>query len=634
MAQYVLNAYDADIFIPEFKGLMQYGDQMGTDLRYSPDCMNVETPGGVLQPSPLMSSVDIIMPEMPNPVSSSLPPIPPKHPAATHATLMHLHEEFTETVQPTTGSPGEIRAGGGNVVFITEVNEQTNEEEITGNGIRDFDTFLISHYWDGATSGDETNINNTLQMRIRGDPMEIGTYNNVYPIKYNSSIAKSWCTYEASDTNGTYNILLCVHENDGLYAYCSKQIIVSNSITVPAFEEYKITTPTTPSFVARYAERIWIIGSGDTKHVLYYSKPYSAFDWDQNNDYPENGGGMISEPTWDSDKIVALVPFGDSLIVFSELRAWKITGTDPRTFNIQEQYGNGTKFPDTIAVMNNQIIMMTDDGLSVYDGYQTRPFLREQTYDILKGINYGSMKATVYDRKYILATSEELSFTYFYPDINELGSHVTHTPINIGKGYRTIVYDEVTGSVTQMQTPKIMSFCKGTPYILVQSDMYSLRMARLRFDSWERGTVTTNPVKWTSPWITLGRQDIQKGGFELYFTPEIKPKTNIDHQLWEEEVVYGDEINAPNSVFKTSETSGSVDIKFSIQTEKKTKTKTYTVVPLTSEEITAGKKYKMKRLHFGGSGRRFRLIIEVASGNTIPWRLVGGIHIIAETDKD
>jgi hypothetical protein len=41
----------------------------------------------------------------------------------------------------------------------------------------------------------------------------------------------------------------------------------------------------------------------------------------------------------------------------------------------------------------------------------------------------------------------------------------------------------------------------------------------------------------------------------------------------------------------------------------------------------------MKRLHFGGSGRRFRLMIETQA-STAPWRLIGGIQIIAETDPD
>jgi hypothetical protein len=93
-----------------------------------------------------------------------------------------------------------------------------------------------------------------------------------------------------------------------------------------------------------------------------------------------------------------------------------------------------------------------------------------------------------------------------------------------------------------------------------------------------------------------------KGGFDLYFTPEVQDEA--------------------------------VTLTISIQTEKKTKTKHYTVNPLTEREREAEKEHRYKRLHFGGSGRRFRLIIETEAGVTAPWRLIGGIQMIVETDSD
>ena len=61
------------------------------------------------------------------------------------------------------------------------------------------------------------------------------------------------------------------------------------------------------------------------------------------------------------------------------------------------------------------------------------------------------------------------------------------------------------------------------------------------YDSW---ALKTNYIggEWVSPWIDFGYKRIQKGGFDLYFTPEV--------QL------------------------GPVTLSISIQTEKKTKTKT------------------------------------------------------------
>ena len=38
-------------------------------------------------------------------------------------------------------------------------------------------------------------------------------------------------------------------------------------------------------------------------------------------------------------------------------------------------------------------------------------------------------------------------------------------------------------------------------------------------------------------------------------------------------------------------------------------------------------------LHFGGTGRRFRLMIDAPAGTPV-WRIVGGVHIVAEIDPD
>ena len=75
-------------------------------------------------------------------------------------------------------------------------------------------------------------------------------------------------------------------------------------------------------------------------------------------------------------------------------------------------------------------------------------------------------------------------------------------------------------------------------------------------------------------------------------------------------------------------------MKISIQTEKKTKTKEYIITPLTTAQRNAKKEYRNKKLHFGGAGRRFRVIIETAAGITAPWRLIGGLQLVVETDPD
>jgi hypothetical protein len=124
----------------------------------------------------------------------------------------------------------------------------------------------------------------------------------------------------------------------------------------------------------------------------------------------------------------------------------------------------------------------------------------------------------------------------------------------------------------------------------------------INWDSWTTGEACGAATRWVTPWMTLNREDMKKGGFDLYFQPEVQDEA--------------------------------VTFQFTVQTEKKAKTKAYTVLPLSEASISAGKEYKQKRLHFGGSGRRFRVIIETANNVTAPWRLIGGIMMIVETDPD
>ena len=116
-------------------------------------------------------------------------------------------------------------------------------------------------------------------------------------------------------------------------------------------------------------------------------------------------------------------------------------------------------------------------------------------------------------------------------------------------------------------------------------------------DSWSTGTPTAAPSRWVTPWNDLGSKQIVKGGFEVYLLCEVKDDP--------------------------------VTLKISIQTEKKTKTKLYMVNPVTDDT----RQHKQKRIHFGGSGRRFRMIIETEA-NTPSWRLVSGVLIISEIDAD
>ena len=118
----------------------------------------------------------------------------------------------------------------------------------------------------------------------------------------------------------------------------------------------------------------------------------------------------------------------------------------------------------------------------------------------------------------------------------------------------------------------------------------------IHYDSWETGNASGKTTRWETPWMDFSRKTIAKGGYEIYFSPEVKGYP--------------------------------VTFRFTIQSEKKKKSKNVTIQPTIV-------KATQKRVRFGGTSRRFKLIIEVLSvpqGAT--WRLTGGIQMVVETDPD
>lgn len=627
MAQVSMNAYDADVYITEFKGLMQYGDHIGGDLRYSPDCMNVETTGGVLQPVTPIRGVAVGYDKGSG----------PDYTPATEGTLMYLRDY--------TWSSGVVVDlanvyAGQNNYFEDYYPWETGVETASKGHDRYFiaahgQIYDISVMSDAKETGEYAA--KIIEPKTNADKPDGGSFH---------TDRWSWVTYEKSGTVSwqgqdvpyIHRILLMSNPIDGMYM-------------IEGDKYSKVTTPSKFAWIERYADRVWGCGyDEEDRDKLYYSRPYDATDWTQDNDDPANGGGEIREPTWDKDRFVALKAFGDALIAFTKQRAWKISGSDPSNFIIQEQYGNGCLYPDTIAVMDSYILMLGEDSLVTYDGYKVSPFMRAMTYDIFRKIGYHEFVKPVAARignKYILALANEVEDTLKaeYAEDFELDEDNVFVPeddvsveLNPGKGFIALIFDKEDGTITARQTPQIVSLCRQAPFALTYEEEEGYqdtdavnKLCPLRFDSWYQQMVSGDATRWVSPWLTFGRNDIKKGGFDLYFTPEVRPRKNITGQLWSVNGVNG--WDTPSELV-TTETTGPVTFKITIQTEKKAKSKYYTVQPRSAKDLALGKEHKMKRLHFGGSGRRFRLIIETPPGNTIPWRLVGGVHIIAEIDKD
>ena len=111
-------------------------------------------------------------------------------------------------------------------------------------------------------------------------------------------------------------------------------------------------------------------------------------------------------------------------------------------------------------------------------------------------------------------------------------------------------------------------------------------------DSWTGG-IAAHPAWWYGQWQDLQQKAIRKGGFEVYLTVEAQE---------------------------------AVPLTIGIETERGKKLKTVTF------DKSEPDKARQRRIRFGGSGRRFRLII--GSETSVAWRIVGGVLVKAEMDPE
>ena len=383
----------------------------------------------------------------------------------------------------------------------------------------------------------------------------------------------SWVTYEINPegSEASVDVLLLSNADDGMFMVRGDDLSVS-----------KVPSPKNFGVIERYAERIWGGAIKNDPDMLVYSAPYDPTNWTANVEIPEDGAGDLNQPSWDGDSFTALRSFGSQLIAFKRTRVWRVLGTDPGEYTFKEQFGGGCAYEKTIAVDNERILMLSDKGVVAYDGLSVSPFLQQYAEDVWKQVRREGLEnasATLWQGRYYLAVP--------------LGDSQVNNAV--------VIYDPVDDTWLLRDDVCVEDFLATEDTLYFTSSTTPGQIWRWREDSWETGLPTPAATRWVTPWSDLSVKNVLKGGFEVYLLPEVQRNP--------------------------------VTLTISVQTEKKIKTKQYVVRPLSDSDQRKQKSAKQKKIHFGGTGRRFRLIIE-APPNSHPWRLISGVTVMAELDPD
>ena len=460
--------YSTSVQIPMFSGMNQAGDGYNRNMQYAREMENVDVTGGGFQPMREGVYVtgklpDIVKPEITTPNHIN--------------TLMVLHRQNRLNADVL------LVAAGDDGIYTKTLDGDDEWVDRGGQGgSYDWVTYEVNTYPEYSN----TKKYIVGERCIHNDGTEEEPAYYAYRCTTKIDTAESFNTdhwTSLGDTVGTIDVLL-FSNNLGMYCLYGDEYL--DVVPVP--------TPRNFTVLARYNERIWGVAANITADTdqLVYSAPYDPFDWDQNEEIPEDGAGDILIPTWDGDHFKALKQYGNSLLAIKHHSLWRIYGTDPGNFNISQQYGEGTIEENTVAVYNDQAYMLGDNGLLRYDGSAVSPFMQEETRELMQLVN-----------------AEQRSKCYAAIRGN---TYCLALPIN-GSTYCNAIleYNILERTLSLRTQVDIGGFLNVEDRLLYYNDTKVMELN-------DKGT--TLPCKWVSCWQDLGLKNSIKSAFIAYMMVE------------------------------------------------------------------------------------------------------------------
>lgn len=453
------NSYETTVQIDSFSGFNQSAGDRGMALRYAVDGENFCTTGGMLRS--MDGGREHIAAALDAPIG----------------TLMLLYRRFrTSENDEFHNEPEILIAAAGDKVYARPLDkagelfsEWTEIHSGITNDVFDYVTYETSTYW-------------TLEGK-RVDPKTEGAI-------------------EVTAEN-PIDVLIMTNADDGMF------IVYGDSLEVVPYKVQPSSTTVEKRFgvLTRHAERIWGAAIPDQPDMLMYSTPYEPLNWEQNDEYPEDGAGDVQQPSWDGDSFVALRTYGSYLLAIKRNRIWRVTGTNPGEYYFKEQFGGGTIVENTVIVYNDYMFLLSFDGLMMYDGTAVQPFRQPYIQDIMKRVNWQKAKSAVAAMRgtvYCLALPMDGS------DINNA----------------VLEYDTAEQTFNLRLGVYVSSFL---PYenILYYTDSrpadggFAGRVMKLD------GQGAPLAMRYVSAYQDLGYKSITKSGFEVYLLAETRMQISV-----------------------------------------------------------------------------------------------------------
>lgn len=378
-------------------------------------------------------------------------------------------------------------------------------------------------------------------------------------------------TYEAQDAGGTTDILIMSNEKDGMIVvYGSDLRVERKTLTIgDAYESVRFAQ------LGWYAERIFGVGAPGYPDSIFYSRPYSPFDWTDVPQTPEIGGGVINKPTWDGDSFLALCGYGGYLLAIKERTIFEIRGTDPSSFTITEACGTDCPIQArTICTDGLRMLYLSQQGIGLYDGSQARLLARdalEKTLRLRDARMADKATACVCGHVYYLALC--------------LKEDAEDEP---QENNAVVEYDLERGTFMLRRGLRVKDFyADGGAVYFTQADApYQV----MRYADPDGGGSQRMDCLWETAWLDLGKT-MRKRDFVLHFTAEADSEDQA--------------------------------LEISIRTERGEK----------KRAVMLGRRRRDYRVKIQHSGVRVKLILRATVYGAGGFRIVGGVRVDYTMDE-
>lgn len=237
------------------------------------------------------------------------------------------------------------------------------------------------------------------------------------------------CIFKVGDTfRKIVNLLAAGEDCSACYRYNGKDLFLASSER-GAFYTYDGTTlkriDNAPKMTSMcvHAERVFATVSGEQNKV-WFSADFNPENWKVSGD----GAGYIDFDD-EGGKVIKVVKFLNYVYVFRDFGVERLTAFGEQTdFSVSKIYTASARiYPDTIAVLGDRIVFLTDEGLKCLDGYNVVNIFKELPGFFSHYI--GDAVATGTDDKYFLALKmhfKEEHANRILDEVNESGIYTNN----------------------------------------------------------------------------------------------------------------------------------------------------------------------------------------------------------------